>query len=87
LELRKNQKTENTEKTKQYTNGEITIEWKPSKCIHAAKCIKALPNVYKPTKKPWIIIENATSEALKSQINECPSGGLSYFYNKNKESE
>jgi uncharacterized Fe-S cluster protein YjdI len=32
--------------------------------------------------KQWIAIENATTDKLKSQINECPSGSLSYFNNK-----
>ena len=30
-------------------------------------------------KKPWIQIENATSEELKKQIDTCPSGALSYI--------
>ncbi len=66
----------------EWCNGEITIEWKPSKCIYVAKCVKALPNDYKPMEKQWIAIENATTDKLKSQINECPSGSLSYFNNK-----
>jgi uncharacterized Fe-S cluster protein YjdI len=73
---------ENQDNSKQYTNGELTIHWEPSKCTHAAKCVKALPHVYKPKEKPWITIENATTEELKAQINLCPSGALTYFMNK-----
>lgn len=65
--------------TKHYQNGDLTIEWKPSKCIHAAECVKALPEVYKPNEKPWITAKNASIEELKSQIKKCPSGALSYF--------
>jgi len=74
---------------KEYSNGELTIVWKPKTCIHAAECVKALPHVYNPNKKPWIAIENATTEELKSQIMKCPSGALSYYMNdeENKESE
>ena len=32
--------------------------------------------------RPWIKIENATTEQLKNQINKCPSGALSYYMNK-----
>lgn len=64
---------------KEYTNGELTIVWKPKKCIHAAECVKALPKVYNPKRKPWIIAEGADTEALKKQINKCPSGALTYF--------
>ena len=65
--------------TKHYSNDDLTIVWQPSKCIHAAECVKALPQVYNPNEKPWLKIENATSEELKAQIASCPSGALSYF--------
>jgi len=67
---------------KEYSNGDITIAWKPEQCIHAAECVKALPQVYNPQAKPWIKMENATTEELKSQVNKCPSGALSYFTNE-----
>lgn len=62
---------------KEYSNGEITILWKPAVCIHAAVCVKTLPQVYHPKEKPWIIIENATSAELVHQVTTCPSGALS----------
>ncbi|MGB1038584.1 MAG: (4Fe-4S)-binding protein [Bacteroidia bacterium] len=68
--------------TKHYTNGELTIVWKPSLCTHAAECVKALPKVYKPREKPWLTIENATTDELKDQISKCPSGALTYFINE-----
>ena len=64
---------------KEYSNGELTVVWKPAKCIHAAECVKALPKVYNPNEKPWIKAENGTTEELKAQINKCPSGALSYY--------
>lgn len=67
--------------TKHYSNDEITIAWKPAKCIHAAECVKALPKVYNPNEKPWLKMENATTEELIHQIGLCPSGALSYFKN------
>ena len=63
---------------KEYSNGELTIVWKPKTCIHAAECVKRLPEVYKPNEKPWIQMEHATTDALKTQIKACPSGALSY---------
>ncbi|WP_298539551.1 (4Fe-4S)-binding protein [uncultured Aquimarina sp.] len=66
---------------KEYTNGELTIVWKPGKCIHAGVCVKTLPKVYDPNGKPWIQPENASTAALKSQIEACPSGALSYYMN------
>lgn len=66
---------------KEHTNGEITIVWQPTKCQHAGICVKTLPNVYKPKDRPWITMENATTEELKAQVNQCPSGALSYYEN------
>jgi uncharacterized Fe-S cluster protein YjdI len=66
---------------KEYSNGEITVVWQPKKCQHAGICVQTLPKVYNPKAKPWITVENATTEELKNQINNCPSGALSYYTN------
>ena len=76
-----------TERRKEYTNGEITVVWKPKQCIHAGECVKALPDVYKPKEQPWVQIENATTEELKAQVGKCPSGALSYFMNGEENQE
>ncbi len=68
--------------SKEYSNGDITIKWEPKICEHAGVCVKMLPKVYVPKNKPWIQIENATTEELKAQIIKCPSGALSYSENK-----
>ncbi len=71
---------------KEYSTEEITVIWKPKKCIHSEVCVKTLPEVYKPAEKPWIVPENASIEALKSQIDRCPSGALEYRL-KNEETQ
>ncbi|MEP3204811.1 MAG: (4Fe-4S)-binding protein [Gilvibacter sp.] len=68
-------------KTKQYSNESLTVIWKPVLCIHAAECVKRLPEVYDPKARPWITPENASAAALKEQINACPSGALTYKMN------
>tara|TARA_R110002020_G_scaffold81120_2_gene201812 strand:- start:6748 stop:6969 length:222 start_codon:yes stop_codon:yes gene_type:complete len=66
------------ENIKEYPKEGITVIWKPKSCIHAGICVKTLPTVYDPKAKPWIKPENASVEALKNQINNCPSGALSF---------
>ena len=61
----------------EYTNGDVTIIWKPEICQHSGICIKTLPKVYRPAEKPWIKAENATSEELIDQGAKCPSTALS----------
>ena len=68
-------------KTVEYKNEDLTIIWQPNKCIHSAKCVKALPKVYNPKERPWLKIENASTEELISQIRTCPSKALSYKLN------
>lgn len=62
---------------KEYSNGEITIVWKPGLCIHSGVCVKTLPQVYNTKERPWIKPENASTEELISQVAKCPSGALS----------
>ena len=67
---------------KEYSNGELTVVWKPAKCQHSGVCVKTLPKVYNPKEKPWIKPDNATTDELKKQIDQCPSGALSYYFKK-----
>jgi uncharacterized Fe-S cluster protein YjdI len=71
-------------KTKKYSNGEVTIVWKPSVCMHSGMCWKegvGLPEVFDPRKRPWINARGATSAKIVEHVNKCPSGALSYYYN------
>lgn len=67
--------------TKKYTNGEVTIVWKPDLCIHSGLCFKGLGEVFDPKKRPWITPEGATTEKIVAQVKKCPSGALSYYMN------
>lgn len=76
--------------TKKYTNGEVTVVWKPSMCIHSTICWKeatGLPQVFNPRKKPWIEIAGAGTEHIVAQVDKCPSGALSFFYNDTVQDE
>lgn len=68
--------------TKHYTNGEVTIVWKPTLCAHSQNCFKGLPEVFHPKELPWITPEASNTERIIAQVEKCPSGALSYFLNK-----
>ena len=73
---------------KKYSNGEVTIVWKPSICIHSTICWKgekSLPEVVNPKEKPWIKPEGSSTEKMVDQVKRCPSGALSFFYNNDKD--
>ena len=63
---------------KEYQKDDLIIIWKPERCVHSGVCVKKLPEVYDPKGSPWIRPENASLEALKNQIEACPSKALSY---------
>ncbi len=73
--------------TKKYTNGEVTIVWKPNVCVHSEVCFHGLPEVFNPKEKPWINAEGANTERIISQVKQCPSGALTYYLNADVEAE
>jgi uncharacterized Fe-S cluster protein YjdI len=68
-------------KTHQYTNGELTVVWKPDVCIHSTLCWKNLRSVFDPGKRPWINMSGSSTANIIEQVKLCPSGALSYFMN------
>lgn len=73
-----------SEITKKYTNGDITVVWKPDVCIHSKLCWTQLLEVFDPRKRPWINMEGADSERIIEQVSKCPSGALSYYRNNDE---
>lgn len=72
---------------KEYSNGEVTVVWQSSKCIHSKNCFNGLPKVFNPEQRPWIQLESSNTEAIMAQVGKCPSGALSYYKNGEKEME
>ena len=67
--------------TKKYSNGEVTIVWKPALCVHCGNCARGLGVVFHPKVNPWITPEKASTEQIVEQVKKCPSAALSYFMN------
>ncbi|OCX53256.1 (4Fe-4S)-binding protein [Mucilaginibacter sp. PPCGB 2223] len=67
---------------KKYSNDDITVFWQPEKCIHSGNCARGLHKVFDPRRKPWVIMENGTTEDIVRTVQNCPSGALSFEYKK-----
>jgi uncharacterized Fe-S cluster protein YjdI len=65
------------QKTHHYSNGEITVTWKPDTCIHSGICFIGLAGVFDPSRRPWIDMSQATTQQIIDQVKKCPSAALS----------
>jgi uncharacterized Fe-S cluster protein YjdI len=72
---------------KEYSNGEITVIWKPNVCIHSTNCWKGLLPVFDPRRKPWIDMQAADTESIIRQVQKCPSGALTFRYDTTQQHE
>ncbi len=63
---------------KAYSSPEMTVYFDSSRCIHAAECVRGLPEVFDVKARPWIRPNHASSEQLMGVISRCPSGALQF---------
>ena len=67
---------------KNYSNGEVTVHWKPDVCVHSGNCSRQLSSVFNTRLKPWINVEGAGTETIINAVEGCPSGALTWSNNK-----
>lgn len=64
-----------------YSNNEITVHWKPKECVHAGTCFRELRKVFDPSRRPWIDLEQGTTEQIIDIVERCPTDALTYDRN------
>lgn len=72
---------------RRYTGDHADVTYNLKRCIHAEQCIKRLPGVFDPQKRPWIQPADTTADALVEMVNHCPSGALHVIRKDDGESE
>jgi putative redox protein len=77
---------EDVDKKLKYSNDDITVVWKPELCKHSGRCVTQLPGVFNLKTKPWVTMTGADTETIKSQVDKCPTGALSWFKNESTSS-
>lgn len=63
---------------KTYTSETIDVSFDTARCIHAAECVRGLPDVFDTAKRPWIQPDGAAADAIAAVVERCPSGALHY---------
>ena len=66
------------ERGKPYRGRHITVTFDGQRCLHAAECVRGLPQVFDTGHRPWISPDAASAAAIADVVRRCPSGALQY---------
>jgi uncharacterized Fe-S cluster protein YjdI len=61
-----------------YATDAITVTFDPTRCIHAAECIRTAPAVFDSRRLRWIKPELGDPELIATAVRRCPTGALAY---------
>jgi uncharacterized Fe-S cluster protein YjdI len=60
----------------EYAAGPLTVQWRPALCQHSGRCVRALPLVFDPRRRPWIDGGASDPDSIALAVSRCPSGAL-----------
>ena len=63
---------------KEYWSDEIVVTYDAARCVHAAECIRGLPQVFDTGQRPWIQPANAAADQVAEVVMRCPTGALHF---------
>ena len=63
---------------REYDTERITVQWHAERCIHSANCVRALPLVFDPKRRPWVDVHAAEADEIADAVLRCPTGALHF---------
>lgn len=53
-----------------YEGGAMTVHYESKRCIHAKECVRGLPGVFDPKKRPWVTPDAASADVVAPKIRQ-----------------
>lgn len=63
-------------RVKEYEGQRVVVGFETGRCMHAARCVAGLPEVFDVKRRPWVLPDAADPDAVIAQVAACPSGAL-----------
>jgi uncharacterized Fe-S cluster protein YjdI/CDGSH-type Zn-finger protein len=65
---------------KLYWGKAIDVTFDLGVCLHAAECLRGLPDVFDVHRKPWVLPDAGDPFQIAAVIARCPTGALQYSF-------
>lgn len=67
------------DREKSYDGQDLSVTYNARRCIHFAACVRGLPAVFDPDKRPWIEPSQAAASEIIDIVQQCPTGALHVY--------
>lgn len=67
-----------SDKLHEFESDDIRVTWSKQRCIHFAACVRGLPGVFMPGRRPWITPTDAPADRIAAIVTRCPTGALHF---------
>ena len=69
---------QNPDVAREYRTEDIVVYWEPAFCIHTARCLQGLPEVFDVRRRPWVNMDGGSADDIARVVARCPTGALSF---------
>lgn len=77
FQSRDDKRAEGRDRIITYAGEELSVNFNPTLCSHAAECGRLAKHMFNPAMQPWVQPDAGTAEEVEAVVAACPSGALS----------